>query len=65
MKSPSMKAILEGICRRCYEKNGRVSEDLLVPILKLNTRENVHRVLRDNGISTAELKEKFKRISQV
>ena len=60
IKTPAMKAILEGICIRYYEINGDLSEDLLVPVLQLNTRANVHRVLQEHGISTTELKQKFK-----
>ena len=60
IKTPAMKAILEGIFIRYYEINGDLSEDLLVPVLQLNTRTNVHRVLQEHGISTTELKQKFK-----
>lgn len=55
-----MAEVLEGICRRYYEKNRDLTEDLLVPVLKFNTRANLHRVLNDHGISTIELKQRFK-----
>lgn len=64
MGSPTLQDILEGICHRCYKDNGNLTEDLLVPILNLNTRGNIHRVLADNGVSTKELKRQFKNRKQ-
>ena len=61
IKTPAMKAILEGICQRVYKGKGALTEDLLVPILKQNTRANVHRILEDHEISTTELKKQYKK----
>ena len=61
IKTERMTAILEGICRRCYEEKRDLTQDLLVEILKLKTRANVQRVLDDHGISTTELKKEYKR----
>jgi len=58
--SPEMIRILRGICRWCYLKEKNLTEDLLVEYLGLNTRANVHRVLKDNAISTMILKQEFK-----
>ncbi len=56
-----MKAILEGICLWCYENEGRLTEELLVKYLGLNTRANVQRILSANSISTIKLKQQFPR----
>ncbi|MBI5181446.1 MAG: sigma-54-dependent Fis family transcriptional regulator [Nitrospirae bacterium] len=60
IKSEPMEDILEGICRRCYEEKGGLTQELLIDILKLETRANVQRVLGEHGISTTELKKTYR-----
>ena len=61
IKSEAMIEILKEICQQCIREKGDLTQDLLVDILKLETRANVQRVLGDHEISTTELKQQYKK----